>query len=208
MKKSKLLLEDSIETDGVNVYKRGRLIYSPLITSSKKKFSLLVLYARNFDLDKLFEVVNNFSVDFVYDIVVVLSKSDLQKNFSLLGGLDAKIVICPDPEDVLYASLKAGLRAVSNQTDFLVLHFGNLSNVSKETFIQICSFAEISGSIMTIPTFQGKKGHPVVFKKTLLPELMALRKEKGLPYLMRKFAKDISVVAVSDDSILRKNSIE
>lgn len=206
MAKSRILLGDSLESDGINVYKKGKPFYTPIINDERSKFSLLILYARNFDIEKFTHVIKVFSLDCIYEKVAVLSKQDFKKYHSCLAGFDVKVATCPDPEDVVYASLKAGLRAISARTDFIIMHFGNLSEVSEETASKICNFAEISKSKIVIPTFNKARGHPIVFNKSLLPQLMSLRKEKGLPYLLKKFSNEMLTIAVSDSNILRKNT--
>jgi molybdenum cofactor cytidylyltransferase len=206
MAKSKIFLDDSLEFDGINVYKKDKLFYTPLINDERIKFSLLILYARNFDIDRFAHVLRVFSLDCIYEKVAILSKEDFKKYHLRLAEFDMKVATCPDPEDVLYASLKAGLRAISARTDFIILHFGNLSDVSRETLNRICNFTEASKSEIVIPTFDEAKGHPIVFNKNLLPQLMSLRKEKGLPYLLKKFSDEISTISVSDMNILRKNT--
>jgi len=44
---------------------------------------------------------------------------------------------------------------------------------------------DMSGEI-AIPIIENKKSHPVAFKASLIPNLLDLRKEKGIPYLIKE----------------------
>jgi len=58
-------------------------------------------------------------------------------------------------------------------------------------------------SLITMPTYQGRRGHPPVFAATLIPELAAVSEEgRGLRALMERHAADIREVDLSDPVVL------
>ncbi len=200
----KILLGQGLETDGIRVFKDGRLFFDFRRGFASQRFSLLILYARNFEIDNLKRILYNFSFDYISDTTVVLgSLSDLIKVKKELKDTNIKAAIANDPSDVLYTSLKVGLRTVSQRSDFVILHFGSLPNVDKGTVELICKKAFSCDARILIPTFKGNKGHPIVFEKSLMKDFLLLRKEKGLPYLLKKFNKETFFIEVNDSGILR-----
>jgi len=163
----------------------------------------LILSAKNFNLDNVKKIIETFSFPEITDYVIVVG-NDNDKNLIIdnFKNLNGKVTVNPEPQDVLYSSLKIGLKAVSRRVNFIILQFSSLHNIKKETVKILIEKTIESKKDIIIPTFNEKKGHPIVFKSNLIPLFNSLRKEKGLPYLLKNYKDCIKEVKVSDKNIL------
>ncbi len=204
MKKIDLYLGRGFYSDGNKVFLNGEEFFDLKFKANFKKFSLLILYARKFNLKNLLILLDVFSTPIINDVVVVVGDKREEKKVREIEFLNGKVVINPDPKDVLYSSLKIGLKAVSRRTDFLILHFGTLYKIGKETIDRIIEKSLTTKKEILIPTYKERKGHPIVFSRSIIPLLASLRKEKGLPYLLKHYGEKIEYFNVEDKNILRR----
>lgn len=202
-KKVKLLIDDLyLKKD--KVYKNNSIFYESQKNYLDHRFSLLTLSARNFKLDYVQKILEIFTFKEITDYVFVVGdekdKDLIIKKFKIFNG---KVIINPEPKDVLYSSIKIGLKAISRRVDFIILQFLSLYNIKKETVDTLIKKAKISKKDILIPVFKKRKGHPIIFKSNLIPLFNSLRKEKGLPYLLKNYKDCIEEVEVNDENILK-----
>lgn len=203
MKKIKLLL-DNFYLIKDDVFKNGKVIFSRKFKFNYPRFSLIILSARKFDKEKIINILNSFNQKEIYEYIFIVGKEDdkdwLIKNFNLLNG---KVILNPNPEDVLYTSIKLSMRAISERVDYICFHFSILSNIKRETVKFFIDRVIKSDKDIFIPTYNSKRGHPIIFKKEMKSVLCNLRKEKGLPYILKKFKDRIEEVEVTDLGVLK-----
>ena len=100
-------------------------------------------------------------------------------------------------------SLKTGLRALNpNDTDsVLILNVDQPR--TQETIETIIDYHSRHSALITMPTFKGKRGHPVVVSLKLIRDLMAVSEARqGLKGVMRKYHSQISQIELETDEIL------
>jgi molybdenum cofactor cytidylyltransferase len=103
-------------------------------------------------------------------------------------------------EDVGHAgmgdSIAAAVHATADAEGWLILP-GDLPLVQPQTLRQIALTAP---SPVTVPRYQGQRGHPVRFSATCGPELINLTGEKGAaPVLLAYAAMDLVAFVETDD---------
>ena len=100
-------------------------------------------------------------------------------------------------------SLKTGLRALNPRDTDSVLILNVDQPRSQETIETIIDHHRGNASLITIPTFKGKRGHPVVVSLKLISDLMAVSEARqGLKGVMRKYHSQISQIEMDTDEIL------
>lgn len=203
MNKIKLLLDDYYLLDE-EVYKNGHVIYTKKINFNYSKFSLIILSARKFDKDKILKILNSFNQKEIYEYIFIVGKEEdknwLVKNVNLLNG---KIILNPNPQDVLYSSIKLSMKAISKRIDYICFHFSVLSDIKKETIQFLIDKIIKSEKDIFIPIYKNKRGHPIIFKTSMKEILCKLRKEKGLPYILKNFKDKIEEIEVNDIGVLK-----
>lgn len=100
-------------------------------------------------------------------------------------------------------SLKTGLRALDSRKTDSVLILNVDQPRSQETIETIIDHHTRNDSLITIPTHNRKRGHPVVVSLRLMPDLMAVTEARqGLKAVMRKYHSQISQVEMDTDEVL------
>jgi len=208
MNRIKLLVGNELFSDGKKVLKGERLFYDPYMKVNFKKFSVLVLYAREFDLNNCKRLVETYSFPMINDMVFIVGnereKFQLKNEFSGDFLPWIRVGVNQQLSNTFYSSLKTGLRSISRRTEYIILQFGTMADIKHETVSQLMRGALKSKKDIIIPIFEDKRGHPILFSHSLLPILFSLRKEKGLPYILRKYKDSIEEIPVQDKNILKK----
>lgn len=135
-------------------------------------------------------------------IAVVLGHNaeQIQKGINL-GG--AELVINREYRRGQTSSLQAGLRALDcPDLEAIVLCLVDHPAVSSQTARTLIETFRNSKAPVVIPTFEGKRGHPVVLSRALFNELKGLKPEEGANTIVRKYREATQFVEVPDEGIL------
>jgi molybdenum cofactor cytidylyltransferase len=131
----------------------------------------------------------------VDDLVVVLGPATqhLQVN--------AVSVVNRDPGSGRSASIRLGCEALPDDVAAVVVQ-----SVDQPVEAEVLSalFEAIGGSVdVAIPTYHGRRGHPVSFAGRLLAELRQVsEQDQGLRAVVRRYADSVADVPVDKESIL------
>lgn len=100
-------------------------------------------------------------------------------------------------------SLFCGLDATPDTAEFACIGLGDMPFVAPETLDTLVQTANrLSEFKIFIPTFNGKRGNPVLWHRDLFPELMAIEGDKGGRELIHRHDHLVCEVEVSDAGIL------
>lgn len=146
--------------------------------------------------------VNNLLEGGVDEVFVVTGRSDAEVTPILTGLLNAHRVFNPDYEQGKTTSVRAGMNAVSEDVDAIVL----LAVDQPRPIWVIKRVLEshlASGAPLTSPRFQNHGGHPLVFAGSLRGELAAVTEEKqGIREVFQRHEKQMNSI-VFDNEIVR-----
>jgi molybdenum cofactor cytidylyltransferase len=138
------------------------------------------------------------------DIVLVLGASAeairRQLPQSFLGGL--RIVVNHDYGQGMASSLRAGLSALDPKIDAAFIILGDQPFIRPQTLHQIMAGFHRSGAQIVIPSYQGKRGNPVLLSRSVFPEVMALEGDIGCRAIFPNHLGAILKVEVEDPGIL------
>jgi molybdenum cofactor cytidylyltransferase len=102
------------------------------------------------------------------------------------------------------SSFKAGLAKVSSDSEGVLLLPVDYAFIRPETIDYLISqFRKASSSRITIPSFDGKKGHPLLFKSSLYPEYLALSNDVGINTIGQKYPNETQIIPVSDGGVIK-----
>jgi len=113
-----------------------------------------------------------------------------------------RVVHNPDPSPGPISSLQAGIRALDQ--DAPAVFFCPADHpLFLPTTVQAlaASFARGPARILA-PTYQGRRGHPVIFHRDLFPELLEEGLSEGARVVVRRHARHRREVPVEDPGIL------
>ena len=135
--------------------------------------------------------------------VIVVTGHQRDKVEAALAGLDVTLVHNPDFADGLSTSLKTGLAAVPADVDGAIVCLGDMPQVNAALIDRLVSaFDPESGALVVVPTFDGKRGNPVLWSRRFFPELMALEGDVGARHLIARYPEAVVEVPVTDKAAL------
>lgn len=121
-----------------------------------------------------------------------------------LAGRALDIVENPAHTEGMAASLRAGLAALREPVDAVLVCLGDMPRVRAEHVdALIDAFAEAGPEVICVPVYEGRRGHPVLFGARYFDALRALRGDRGARSLLQDHLDDVCEVVVSDDGIHR-----
>ncbi|MBI1983530.1 MAG: nucleotidyltransferase family protein [Acidobacteria bacterium] len=101
------------------------------------------------------------------------------------------------------SSLQEGLRALEGSNpEAVVLCLVDHPAFSPATVRGLIEAFERSRSPAAIPTFQGRRGHPVLIGRALFFELLSLSPDEGADTVIRKYRDATQFVQVKDEAVL------
>ena len=120
-----------------------------------------------------------------------------------LSSYNCEVVWNGDYASGMGSSLAQGIGCLSDDADFVLICLGDMPFVREETIAGLQQTAQkISEARIFIPTFNGKRGHPVLWHKNLFAELMSITGDKGGRDIIRQHEPLVCEVPVADPGIL------
>lgn len=122
---------------------------------------------------------------------------------SALKDIQHTLIENSDFENGMGSSLACGIKALPDDTHFCMICLGDMPFIQPATYAQLKKAAQTSepGSII-IPTFHGKRGHPVVWHNQFFAELGQLSGDIGGKAVLEANRDRIIEIAVEDPGIL------
>jgi molybdenum cofactor cytidylyltransferase len=133
----------------------------------------------------------------VDDIVVVLGPStqELQKE------LAAKVAFNPEPETGRSASIRLGAALLSAEVGAILIQ--SVDQPSVPEVLTALFEAILQGGMVAVPTYQGRRGHPICVNGQLLTQLRELTEEgEGLRSIVRRHREQLVEVPVTSESVV------
>ena len=115
----------------------------------------------------------------------------------------ARAVRNPDYKLGQLSSLQAALRSLAkDEVSGAVVCLVDHPAVTRRVLDQMLArFAETNAPVI-IPTFQGRRGHPVLFAARLFSELLAAPVDEGARVVVRQHAEELQLVETDEEAIL------
>ncbi len=119
------------------------------------------------------------------------------------AGPGIEIVHNPAYGEGLASSLRAGLSALPQGLDGVLVCLGDMPDVSTATYeALIAAFNPVEGRAICLPVIGGKRGNPTLWGLQFLPDLLRLEGDSGARSLFGPHAEWICEVPVDDPGIL------
>ncbi|MBL7996169.1 nucleotidyltransferase family protein [bacterium] len=143
--------------------------------------------------------IHNFFLDAIDEIVIVTGKfkPDLQKE-----DITPKIkyVDNPDYQAGMSSSVRRGLEHVSSSSDAVFITPADIPLFDITTVQHMIDV--FSPSKIIIPTYHGKKGHPVLLDRLFSEQCLNEHSEKVLYDVIKKNNEAVELLPVEDEGIL------
>lgn len=135
--------------------------------------------------------------------VVIVTGHEAERIEALAAGTDARLVANPDYRDGLATSLRVGLGALPAETQAAFVMLGDMPRLRPETLHRLAQVAkEQSEAEAFVPVHHGRWGNPVLVRRSLFVDLMALTGDQGARRLLEARRDRVVEVPVEDPGIL------
>jgi molybdenum cofactor cytidylyltransferase len=117
--------------------------------------------------------------------VVVVTGHQAERVSSALLGLPVRLTHNSDYASGLAGSLRAGIRALSAETDGVLIMLGDMPGVTAADLDRlIAAFVKAGGNSIVRATHAGKRGNPVILPKAVFPEVIKLEGDTGARHIV------------------------
>jgi len=156
-------------------------------------------WGRRTILEHCFETLLRSEVE---ELVVVLGIRNKEVK-NLFQGRKVKIVINPHSKRGMSTSIWKGLQAIHPSSDGILIALGDQLFLKTGTInALIRAFGQGKGGIV-VPSFQGEKGHPVIFHRRYKRELLNLKGDVGGRSIIERHPEDVRVVPVKSIGVVK-----
>ncbi len=116
---------------------------------------------------------------------------------------DARITVAENPHYARgqLSSLKVAL-AHAHDASAIVMHLIDHPQVKAETFRRVLECHERTGKPIVIARYNGRRGHPVLFDRSLFGELLAAPEDQGARVVVNADPDRVAYCDVDDEGIL------
>lgn len=114
-----------------------------------------------------------------------------------------RIVFNPDYREGMLTSAQAGIRTLQ-ESDAFALMLVDQPFITSDLIDQVVDDYVQTDKGIALPSYDYKRGHPVIFHQRYGKEILALHAESGgVRTLFKKYSDDIHYVTVDTDRVLR-----
>lgn len=139
----------------------------------------------------------------VHQNLVVVLGSHSEEIRKQAGNPDLKYILNPDYETGMLSSVICGFNALPENAGAAMLFLGDQPHIPNSVPAQLIAAWNQSEKGIIIPTFTGKRGHPVLIEIKYKQEIEHLNPDKGLKELMEKFSNDVYEVECQSPEVIR-----
>ena len=155
-------------------------------------------------LEHLIEVTRHPSIGVVRVVLGAHAKEICEK----LRLDAAMIVVNENWRQGQLSSIQAAIKSLPENTEGLPAVAGLLlcpvdhPLISTSLVSQLIERFESSGKLIVLPTYQGRRGHPVIFRASLYSELLAASPDVGARQVVWAHAADILEVPTEEEGVI------
>lgn len=115
----------------------------------------------------------------------------------------ASIVVNAEWPKGQLSSIHAAIRSLPpGDTEGIILCPVDHPFVSVSLIAELIQQFDTSGKLVALPTYRGKRGHPVIFRASLYEELLAAAPEIGAREVVWAHAQEIEEVATDEEGVI------
>jgi molybdenum cofactor cytidylyltransferase len=133
--------------------------------------------------------------------VVVVVGHDRERVVAALAARPVAFADNPDYRAGIAASVAAGIAALPADTEAALVLLADMPRVGALHLERLIAAFAASGQVC-VPTWQGRRGNPLLWPAALFPALRALSGDVGGRQLLARLSPPISEVEMPDDAVV------
>jgi molybdenum cofactor cytidylyltransferase len=135
--------------------------------------------------------------------VIVVTGNEQGKVQAALRGCKVTFVHNPTFAEGMSTSLKAGLAALPDTSAGALICLGDMPMVTPTVLDRLtAAFNPDEGRAICVPTWNGKRGNPVLWARRFFSDMADLAGDVGAKHLIGEHAELVAEVAMPDDAVL------
>jgi molybdenum cofactor cytidylyltransferase len=142
------------------------------------------------------------ALDAGLDPVIVIAGFEAEKVEKALAGLPVKLVFNPEFAAGQSSSVRKGIEALPPRTGAAMMLLADQPFVMDGMIRMIVQAHRHTFAPICIPIYEGQRGNPALFDKTLFRELMELRGDVGGRALFEKYSSAMASVPAGREAML------
>ena len=147
------------------------------------------------------QAIDNLLNSAVNEVIVVLGYR-AEEITETIAAKPVKIIVNPNYRQGMSTSIIAGLNLVYHQAQAVMLTLGDQPLVDSQTINRLIEEFYNHNKGIALPTYQGRRGHPIIFAIKYKPELLKLEGDIGGREIIKHHPDDILEVAVDSESVI------
>ena len=134
---------------------------------------------------------------------IVVTGHEAERVSQTLGDDDLTFVHNADYADGLSTSLVAGVKALPEHIDGVIVCLGDMPRVKAAHIDKlIAAFNPLEGRAICVPTSNGKRGNPVLWGTQFFEEMQGVAGDVGARHLIGSYSELVAEVPIDDDGVL------
>lgn len=114
------------------------------------------------------------------------------------------VTINPDPDRGMLSTIQEGVAVLGNlEGEILLVSPADLPRLQAGTVAELLRKMIETGAPLALPTFHGKRGHPLAIAPRLIPEIDTLDPSIGLKQLRDRHEAELLEVEVEDAGVIQ-----
>jgi molybdenum cofactor cytidylyltransferase len=134
--------------------------------------------------------------------VVVVTGAHAEAVSAALAGLPVQIVLNGAWAEGMSSSIREGLRALRPEIQAVLLVLGDQPALTPELLELLVARYRATGAPVVAPFYRGQRGNPVLFDRSLFPELSAVQGDSGGRLLLDRHRDDVERVDLDDPAVI------
>ncbi len=138
----------------------------------------------------------------IQEVVVVLSPRT-SRSVRFLKRPKMKVVLNPNFKKGMSTSIRKGLKAIHPKSEGILIALGDQPFLNIRTVnALINAYVRGKGRII-VPSYQGQRGHPVLFDRVYRRELLELKGDVGGRSVIERHAEEVKDVRTRSESVVK-----
>ena len=179
--------------------KIGALILAAGESKRMGEPKLLLPFGQKTIIETIIDTVIESKVD---EILVVLGSS-AEKIEEKIKDFPLRITVNPHYKQGMLSSIKWGFKEISDKIHAVLVCLGDQPSISTEVIDKVIDAYKQIGKGIVVPTYNKRRGHPVLIDIKYLEEVQNLSPDVGLRGVVYNHPEDTHEVEVDTPSILR-----
>jgi molybdenum cofactor cytidylyltransferase len=147
------------------------------------------------------QTMDNLLSSGVSEVIVVLGHK-AEEIMKKIGTSSVKIVVNPSYRQGMGTSIAAGLKFVDSRAQAVMLALADQPFVDSQTLNKLIEEFESHHKGIAIPTYKGRRGHPLIFSLKYKAQLSRLKGDIGGREIIKRHPADVLEVAVDCEGIV------